>query len=115
MRQKGECNFILAKDTGSFNVNVPLLQVVEAKRNDVEIGIPQCAAQMIGTRLYNEQRGLELSYIYGCVTTGDDWQFMKLANNELLINTRKYYWGNVSQILGVFQGIIDFYNKELVR
>ena len=52
---RGECDFILAKDTGSFNINVPIIQIVEAKKNDIEIGIPQCAAQMIGASLYNKQ------------------------------------------------------------
>jgi len=110
---RGECDFILAKDTGSFNINVPIIQIVEAKKNDIEIGVPQCAAQMIGASLYNKQKGVELQKIYGCVTTGDDWQFMKFEDNEILIDTRKYYLGNVSELLGVFQKIIDYYIKEL--
>ncbi len=110
---RGECDFILAKDTGSFNINVPIIQIVEAKKNDIEIGIPQCAAQMIGASLYNKQKGTELQKIYGCVTTGDNWQFMKLENNEIQIDTKKYYLGNVSELLGVFQNIISYYKKVL--
>ena len=111
---KGECDFILAKDTGSFNINVPIIQVVEAKKNDIEIGVPQCAAQMIGANLYNKQKGLELDKIYGCVTTGDDWQFMKLEHNEIQIDTKKYYLGNVSELLGAFQQIIDYFKQQLL-
>ena len=29
---RGECDFIIAKDTGSLNVNAPIFQVVEAKK-----------------------------------------------------------------------------------
>jgi hypothetical protein len=112
---KGECDFILAKDTGSFNINTPIIQVVEAKKNDVEIGIPQCAAQLIGANVYNQQRNTNLEQIYGCVTTGDDWQFLKLENNEILIDTRRYYLGNVAELLGVFQQVISYYITSLAE
>ena len=110
---KGECDFILAKDTGSLNINVPIIQIVEAKKNDIEIGIPQCAAQMLGADLFNKKRGETIDKIYGCVTTGDDWQFLKLENNELLIDRRKYYLGNTGELMAVFQIIIDYYKKIL--
>ena len=109
---KGECDFIIAKDTGSFDVNYPILQMVEAKRNDVEAGVPQCAAQMLGAKLYNDKQKHPLNVIYGCVTTGDDWLFMKLQE-QLLIDTRKYYLGNLAELLGVFQLIFDYYKAEL--
>lgn len=108
---KGECDFILAKDTGSFEMNTPILQIVEAKKNDVEIGIPQCAAQMIGAKKYNERKNIPINTIYGCVTTGDDWLFMKLTD-KIVIDTRKYYLGNLSELLGVFQQIIDFFKQH---
>ena len=109
---KGECDFMLAKDTGSFDVNYPILQMVEAKRSDIELGVPQCAAQMLGAKIYNEKKNQPLTAIYGCVTTGDDWLFMKLEK-DLQIDTRKYYLGNVGELLGAFQIIIDYYKAEL--
>ncbi len=109
---KGECDFIIARETGSLEVTSPILQVVEAKKNDMDIGIPQCAAQMIGAKIFNEQRGLPLSVLYGCVTTGDDWLFLKLEG-ELLIDTQKYYLGNLAELLGVFQEIIDYFKTTI--
>jgi len=108
---KGECDFILAKDTGSFDINIPIIQVVEAKKNDIEIGIPQCAAQMVGADVFNRKKGVELPAIYGCVTTGDDWLFMKLEGSQILIDIKKYYLGDVPELLGVFQHIISFYRQ----
>ena len=109
---KGECDFIIARETGSLEVTAPILQVVEAKKNDMDIGIPQCAAQMIGAKIFNEQRGLPLSVLSGCVTTGDDWLFLKLEG-ELLIDTQKYYLGNLAELLGVFQEIIDYFKSTI--
>lgn len=42
------CGLIIAKDTGSFTVNNPILQLVEGEKQDIEIGVPQCAAQVVG-------------------------------------------------------------------
>ncbi len=108
---KGECDFILAKDIHSFDLNFPIIQVVEAKKNDVEIGIPQCAAQMLGAQKYNEKRGnTNFSVVYGCVTTGDSWIFMRLTD-KIEIDIRKYYLGNLPELLGAFQQIIEFFSQ----
>ncbi len=109
---KGECDFILSKDTRSFEVNHPIIQVVEAKKNDIEIGIHQCAAQMVGAKKYNQLRGNTNSdVVFGCVTTGDDWVFMRLKD-MIEIDTQKYYLGNLPELLGIFQHIITYFIQK---
>ncbi len=115
----GECDFILTLDTKSFNINYPIIQIVVAKkrnaaRNDTELGIPQCAAQMIGANLFNEKKGVKVARMYGCVTTGDEWLFMKYENNDLIIDQKKHYLSELSELLGIFQVIIDSYKTILV-
>ncbi len=109
---KGECDFILARDTGSFDISFPILQIVEAKKNDLEVGVPQCAAQLLGARVFNEKKGLHLDTIYGCVTTGNDWLFVKLEN-DLVIDSQVYYLVQINELLGIFQDIIGYYRREL--
>ena len=109
---KGECDFILAKDVHSYSINYPILQVVEAKKNDLDLGVPQCAAQMVGAKVFNEKKGVRLDKIYGCVTTGDEWLFMKLEG-DLYIDERKYYLNEINELLAVFQSIIDYYKEVL--
>jgi hypothetical protein len=108
----GECDFILTKDTHTFDINIPIIQVVEAKKNDLEFGVPQCAAQMIGARVFNERYNTPLEYIFGCVTTGNDWLFLKL-NKDLTIDSRIYYISELGELLAVFQNIIDYYKETL--
>ncbi len=110
----GECDFILARNLKTFDINTPIITLVEAKKNDVEIGIPQCAAQMLGAKLYNKEAGDEVEKIYGCVTTADDWIFLKLEDNKLTIDNRKYYLGKIEELLGVFQFTIDYYKEALL-
>ena len=108
----GECDFILAKDIGSYSINYPIIQVVEAKKNDLDIGIPQCAAQMLGAKMFNQKKGVDIDKIYGCVSTGDEWQFMCLKN-DLEIDKRIYYLNQLPEILAVFQYIINYYKTIL--
>jgi hypothetical protein len=108
----GECDFIIAKDTQSYDISLPIFMLVEAKKNDLEEGVRQCAAQMVGARVFNQKRGVELEKIYGCSTTGDDWQFLELSD-QLNIDTRKYFLVELKELLGIFQTIIDYYKTLL--
>jgi len=109
----GECDFILAKDVKTFDINTPVLTIVEAKRHDIEVGIPQCAAQMIGAKYYNDEAQENIDTIHGCVTTGDDWVFLKLKDNQITIDSKKYYLSEIKKVLGIFQMIIDYYKETL--
>ncbi len=55
---RGECDFILTKDVGTYDVNYPIIQLVEAKRNDIEFGVAQCAAQVVGAKVFNQKKAL---------------------------------------------------------
>ncbi|TAE93527.1 MAG: hypothetical protein EAZ70_05725 [Runella slithyformis] len=103
----GEIDFILGYSTQNFEVEAPIFCMVEAKDNDIEMGIGQCVAQMIATRILNEKEGYSNEKIYGCVTTGEDWQFMKLEENTILFEQNRYYLRNLEEILGIFKQIIE--------
>jgi hypothetical protein len=45
--------------------------------------------------------------LYGCVTTGDDWVFIRLMDNESVIDTRKYYLVEIGELLALFIKLID--------
>ena len=109
----GECDFILAKNTGSLTINTPIISVVEAKRQDIDLGIDQCAAQMLGSRFFNERRGTPLKTIYGCSTTAVEWVFLKLENNVLYVDNQIYFSNNLGLIIGVFQHIVNQYKSSI--
>ncbi len=111
----GECDFILTKDTSAFAISAPIITVVEAKKDDLELGVVQCAAQMVGIQRFNEKYGESVETIYGCATTADTWQFLRLTGQELLIDHDKYFISELEVILGVFQQIIDYYKEVLVE
>ena len=83
---KGECDFILGRSESSFVLQAPLMVILEAKKNDIEEGLGQCAAQLLGARVYNEREGKPVPFLYGCVTTGEAWRFIKLHDDDLFIH-----------------------------
>lgn len=101
----GECDFILAVSPALPPLHAPVMTVVEAKKNDIEVGLGQCIAQMLAARIFNEQAGHTAAPIYGCVTTGETWQFLRLDGQEALLDKDRYYLDNVGRILGVLQVI----------
>ena len=103
----GECDFIFVKDPDTFNVESLIFCLVEAEKNDLVSGIGQCTAQMIGARMINEQDGVNFPVIYGCVTTGTDWQFLKLENQLVTIERNLKYIVELPYLLATFQRIID--------
>lgn len=109
----GECDFIIARNTQSYDINLPLLMLVEAKKDNVERGIAQCAAQMWGANLYNKQRKQPVDTIYGCVTTGYSWRFLKLVEKTIFVDTKNYFWTQLPTLLGIFQHIIDEYKEKV--
>lgn len=103
----GECDFFFALHPPKPFIDTPIISLTEAKDEDMEYGTGQCAAQMYGARLYNEMEGKNIPFIYGCVTDGVEWQFLKLENNVYAID-RKIYT-DINEILGVWHTIIQSY------
>lgn len=102
-----ECDFLFSKGEMAHTIQAPVFTLVEAKKKDIGEGIGQCAAQMIGAQVFNQQEGNEIPEIFGCVTTGEDWQFLKLSDQILTIDTVRYYLDHIDKILGVLQQILD--------
>jgi hypothetical protein len=87
-------------------LQAPIATVVEAKKNDIEGGLGQCIAQMVAADRFNQSAGRQSLPVFGCVTTGEAWQFARLAGSEALLERQRYYIDNVDAILGAFQVII---------
>lgn len=103
----GICDYILSQNTKAVEVTAPIFCLVEAKNRTVEEGFAQCAAEMYAARLFNEKYKKTLPYIYGCVTTGQEWAFLQLKDNAILIDKNRYFISNAPLLLGVLQKVVD--------
>ena len=109
----GECDFMFSVSRVSKLIEAPVFTLVEAKNENLDNGTAQCMAQMMGAKIYNEQQAKPQKVIYGCSTIGDLWQFIKLEDNTVTIDTDIYYLDNLGKLLAVLQQILNsfFENK----
>jgi len=86
----GECDFILSASTNQLEVSTPVLMLVEAKNNDIKSGLGQCTAQLVGAQRFNELQQKTIT-VYGVVTTGAAWRFMRLQSSQLEVDLTEYF------------------------
>lgn len=104
---EGRCDFILSRSLEQYYIASPVLTIVEAKNESISGGLGQCLATMIATQIFNQREGNSLESVYGVVTTGTDWKFLKLTEKTAFIDISDYYIKEVDKILGIFLAIIQ--------
>jgi hypothetical protein len=88
-------------------VEAPAIILIEAKKGDLNLGWGQCAAEMVAADKFNQIAGKEVSTIYGSVTIGTQWQFLKLTNKILTIDVTEYSLNPIDLILGIFKWMVE--------
>jgi hypothetical protein len=101
----GFCDFLIAQSPEFYYVQGPIVAVVEAKKEDLIGGLGQCAAEMVAIRLFNERDGTPVPAVFGCVTSGNTWRFLKLAESRLIIDRPEYHLRDAAKILGILVSI----------
>jgi hypothetical protein len=60
---------------------------------------------MVGVQVFNERGGRPGVTVYGCVTNGQAWQFLRLVEQTAGIDRARYYIDNVVGILAILQAV----------
>ena len=79
----GECDFIVSSTRLKDLVRAPIFCIAEAKKQDLDLGTAQCAAQLLGAARLNEREKKAIPTLYGCCTTGVEWRFCVLPPTRL--------------------------------
>ncbi|MEB3278533.1 MAG: hypothetical protein VKK42_06360 [Lyngbya sp.] len=98
----GFCDFLLSLSKEQLFVRAPVITLVETKNENLKSGFAQCIAEMVAAQLFNEQQGNSIKTIYGCITIGTIWQFLKLEERLVSIDLSEYYIRDIKNILGIF-------------
>jgi hypothetical protein len=97
----GICDFIISNSVEQLFVRAPVITLVEAKNENLKAGFGQCVAEMLAAQLFNEREGNEITTIYGVITIGTIWRFLKLEGQIVHIDLTEYYIKDVNKILGI--------------
>jgi hypothetical protein len=103
----GFCDFLLSRSMAPYVIEAPIVMLVEAKKGELDVGLGQCVAEMFAAQLFNENAGKVTMTMYGCVTSGKLWQFLKLEGKDVTIDTNEYSVTPVERILGIFKWMVD--------
>jgi len=103
----GFCDWIVTRSPELFSIEAPVVAVVEAKNENFRQGVPQCIAEMFAARLFNERRKREGRMVYGAVTTGDVWRFLRLEGEVVTIDVSAYYLREIDRVLGVLLSMTE--------
>ncbi|MBD2682954.1 MULTISPECIES: hypothetical protein [Nostoc] len=103
----GVCDFLISKSTEQLFIEAPAVVIVEAKREDLNAGLGQCIASMIAAQKFNEQNHTQVPTIYGSVTTGDRWKFLKLEETIVTIGLLEYNIPPVNHLLGMLTSFVS--------
>lgn len=110
----GFCDFIISKSPEQFYLSAPVITVVEAKNEYIVSSLGQCIAEMYASRIFNSREGLELPAIYGVVTTGNTWKFLKQEGNDVYIDLQEYHIGNINKIVAILIEMVKCLSTDSV-
>jgi len=97
----GLCDFIISESPEQLFVSAPVITLVEAKKENIIAGLGQCVAEMLAAQIFNEREGNNIPVVYGSVTSGTNWKFLKLEGKVIEIDLSEYYLKDVNKILGI--------------
>ncbi|MCL1467867.1 hypothetical protein [Argonema galeatum] len=97
----GTCDFLITRSPEQLFIKAPVITIVEAKKEDINSGLGQCVAEMLAARLFNEREENPINKIYGAVTTGDRWKFLKLEGQIIEIDLGEHFLNNINKIMGI--------------
>lgn len=103
----GVCDFIFSRSPEQLTLTAPSLMIVGARRDDINSEIPRCIAEMVAARIFNEREENGIKTIYGVVTVGSIWKFLKLEGQTIFVDKAEYYLPQVGKILGILQHIFQ--------
>lgn len=97
----GVCDFIFGRPPQVDYVTAPVMMISEAKNESIMGGLGQCAAELVAAQRFNAQRNSDITTVYGCVTNGGEWKFLRLRDARLEIDVHQYQIAQPDRILGI--------------
>jgi hypothetical protein len=103
----GRCDFLISRSAEQLEIEAPVVVLIEAKQADLKLGLGQCIAEMVAAQRFNQSKEKPLPVIYGCVSSGILWRFLKLEGTVVTIDLTDYAITPVDRILGYLMWMAD--------
>jgi hypothetical protein len=112
-RMLGTPDYIIAKRSPlSLQVmDMPLAMIMEAKRNDFDLGWGQCLAAMHAAQTLN---GEPQRIIYGGVSDGFIWRFGKLQGQSFVQHPQPYDISRLEELFAALNHILQLCKEQVL-
>jgi hypothetical protein len=87
---KGRCDYVLSQNPEQLVLSAPVCVLVEAKNENIVGGIGQCLAEMVAAQRFNQAQDTPLDTLYGVVSSGINWRFLRLIDRTAWVDSREY-------------------------
>lgn len=102
----GQCDYIVSLSPEQFYITAPVIIIAEAKKEDIVKGFGQCISAMYAADLFNKNEKNPIHSVFGAITTGTIWKFIKLHENRAYIDRDEYYLNDIEFIMGILLSIV---------
>ncbi len=103
---RGVCDFLLSLSPLQLAVEAPVVVVVEAKNENIKQGLIQCIAEMVAVQRFNQERHNTIKTVYGAVTTGNLWKFLRLSDTVVSVDLVEYHIRQIEQVVGMLVAML---------
>jgi hypothetical protein len=103
----GACDFLIARSPLQLTIEAPVIALVEAKKGILKSGLGQCIAEMVAAQRFNQEQGANIEQIYGIVTTGSIWQFLRLIDRTVTLESKEYSLDPVGKLLAILHWMLQ--------
>ncbi|NJN21485.1 MAG: hypothetical protein HC812_10270 [Leptolyngbya sp. RL_3_1] len=102
----GICDFLISCSPEQLFVKAPVITLVEAKNENLKAGLPQCIAEMLAAQLFNQREETGVEVVYGVVTIGTLWRFLRLQGKTVEVDLTEYFVKDIGKILGILSSMV---------
>jgi hypothetical protein len=103
----GSPDFLITRSREQYYISAPVMTIVEAKNENINLGLGQCGSEMLAAQIFNARENNSVTTVYGCVTTGVLWKFLQLDNQTLYIDPVEISIEPIERLLGIFIQILS--------
>ena len=103
----GYCDFIISASQEQLILCSPIIALVEAKNENIIGSLGQCIAEMVAANIFNAaDDNSNIKKLYGVVTTGTAWKFLKMVGLDVVIDLDEYAIDNPNKIIGILLAML---------
>ena len=102
----GVCDFLLSLSPEQMYLRAPIVVLVEAKSESLRDGMGQCVAEMVAADRFNRAEGNAIDTVYGAVTTGTAWKFLRMKGAVVEIDLSEYALAQPERVLGILLSML---------